>query len=61
MKLKKFLEIYDDWNEPVYINDDNLNRIAEDKPEVIYHNDELSKRKVVAFGFYDNCLFIRVK
>ena len=53
--------MYDNWNDVIYINDNNLNRLAEENPEIIYHNPNLAEKKVVAFGFYEENLYIRVK
>jgi len=62
MNFKDFLEMYDNWNGIVIVNDDNLKRIAKDKGFLIYENHkELYERKVIAFGFYDNELCIRIK
>lgn len=59
MKLKDFLTRYD-WTGTVCINDDNLNCITKGN----FWNlklHELGDREVVAFGFYDNELCVRVK
>ena len=62
MKLREFLSMYDNWNGVVCINDDDLNLISRNKPEVVLscHGD-LYLKQVVAFGFYDNELCVRVK
>ena len=61
MKCREFLNMYDNWNEVVCINDDNLNLIVKDKPSVALSHKNVFEMEVVAFGFYDNELCIRVK
>ena len=62
MKFKDFLEMFDDWNRTVVVNDDNLERIVSDKGYIVWEShQELYERKVIAFGFYDNELCIRIK
>lgn len=63
MKLKDFLELYDNWNGIVKINDDNLNCIVKDKGWVVAESDdkEMMNSNVVSFGYYDNELCIRIK
>lgn len=62
MRFEDFLVMFDDWNRTVIVNNDNLERITSDKGFLIYENHkELFDREVVAFGFYDNELCIRIK
>ena len=74
MNFKEFLTMYDNWNGIVKVNDNNLKTIIKGKGFEIYdcnakfHNkatikdyDQLFERKVIAFGFYDNELCVRVK
>lgn len=60
MKLRDFLELYDNWNGVLVINDDNLNCLCYGD----FWNAKISdfeNREVVAFGFYDNELCVRVR
>jgi len=61
MKCREFLNMYDNWNGFVCINDDNLNLIIRDKPSAALSYKNVFEMEVVAFGFYDNELCIRVK
>lgn len=67
MKFKVFLDMYDDWNGTTKVNDDNLNCIVKARTMDIGFNDTdtdysyLYDKEVVAFGFYDGELCIRVK
>lgn len=60
MKLRDFLELYDNWNGVLVINDDNLNCLCYGD----FWNEKISdfeNHEVVAFGFYDNELCVRVR
>lgn len=62
IKLKEFLEMYDDWNGVTIINDNNLNRICKGKTVNIYESrKDLYEKDIVSFGFYDKELCIRVR
>lgn len=74
MTFKQFMEMYDNWNETTKVNDDNLDTIVHgatiDIMECIEPIHELSKvenynalfeMEVVAFGFYDDELCVRLK
>ena len=61
MKCREFLDMYDNWNGIVCINDDNLNIIVKDKPDIVLSYKDTYEKEVVAFGFYDNELCIRVR
>jgi len=61
MTLKEFLELYDNWNHAVVINDDELNPIVKAVPGYILSRCDLGGKEVVAFGFYDGELGVRVK
>lgn len=73
MKLKDFIKLYDNWNGVIVVNDDNLNciikarinalmlRVATGKTDSEkYDIDDLMNKTVVAFGFYDNELCVRI-
>lgn len=70
MNFKKFIEMYDNWNGTIKINDDNLETIIKGKIIDIVENHctvfiardciNLLEMKVIAFGFYDNELCVRV-
>ena len=63
MKLKDFLELYDNWNGIVKINDNNLNCIVKDKGYIIAesNNEKMMNGEVVSFGYYDGELCIRIE
>jgi hypothetical protein len=61
MRLEEFLEMYDNWNSDVVINDDELNPIIRGRPSYILSWGNVGGKKVVAFGFYDGELAVRVK
>lgn len=62
MKFKKFMEIYDNWNGVTRVNDNNLNTIIVDATvKIMETRADLFDRKVLAFGFYDGELCVRVK
>ena len=67
MNFKQFLDMYDDWNGITKVNDDNGNCIVKVKTSDIGFNDGdvdysyLYDKEVVAFGFYDGELCVRVK
>ena len=61
MTLKDFLDTYDNWDGIVKVNDDNLNTIAKDNIITIMETrKDLYDKEVVAFGFYDGELTIRI-
>ena len=60
MKLRDFVYLYDNWNGILVVNDDNLNPIVKGKVEVALSHGNICKKEVVAFGFYDNELCVRV-
>lgn len=61
MTLREFLDLYDNWNGVICINDDNLNLVVKGNPYVVLSYEKLIEMKVVAFGFYDNELCVRVR
>lgn len=62
MNFKEFMELYDNWNGVTRVNDDNLNMIVEGNTCRIYEeNEDLHEKEVVAFGFYDGILTVRVR
>ena len=62
MKFKKLLELYDDWNGITVVNDKNSKRIVRDNTLTIFETrKDLYEKEVIAFGFYDNELCVRVK
>ena len=60
MKLRDFLNLYDNWNGVLVINDDNLDCLYYGNFWSIKISD-FENREVVAFGFYDNELCVRVR
>lgn len=62
MNFKDFMEMYDNWNGITRVNDNDLNMIIEDRTNIIMDNRRyLYDKKVVAFGFYDGLMTVRVK
>ena len=74
MKLRQFMNIYDNWNGVTKINDDDLNTIVAGRTlDIMYRKadfepsayikdyEQLFKMKVVSFGFYDDELCVRVR
>lgn len=62
MNFKDFMEMYDNWNGVTRVNDNDLNMIVEDRTDIIMDNrKDLYDKEVVAFGFYDRLITVRVK
>lgn len=72
MILYNFLNMYDNWNGHITINDDDLNPIIKGKVHEVAEKytdahgryktySGVMAMKVVAFGFYDNELTVRVR
>ena len=59
MKLRDFVDLCDNWNGILVVNDDNLKPTVKDKVEAAALS--LYEKEVVAFGFYDNELYVRVR
>lgn len=54
--------MYDNWNGVTRVNDNDLNMIVEDRTNIIMDNRKnLYNKEVVAFGFYDGLMTVRVK
>lgn len=61
MRLEEFLEMYDNWNRDVVLNDDELCPIIKGLPAYILSCGNTGRKEVVAFGFYDGELAVRVR
>ena len=62
MKFKKFMDMYDNWNGITRVNDNKLKTIIEEKTHVVMDTRaDLFDKKVVAFGFYDGVMTVRVR
>lgn len=71
MKFEQFMEMYDNWNENIKVNNDNLETIVEETAIEIMecipalngveNYGKLFEMEVVSFGFYDGELCVRVK
>lgn len=62
MNFKDFIEMYDNWNGVTRVNDNDLDMIVEDRTNIIMDNrKDLYDKEVVAFGFYDGLMTVRVK
>ena len=61
MKFKELMDNFEDWNITLVVNDNNLNRIANDIAwKVIENNPSFHNREVVIFGFYDGEMTVRL-
>lgn len=62
MNFKNFMEKYDNWNGITRINDDDLNMIVEDRTiSIMDDRKDIYNKEVVAFGFYDGVMTVRIK
>ena len=64
MKFADFMDLYDNWNGITRVNDDELNPIVEmntDELMDLRENQNIFEKEVVAFGFYDGVLTVRIK
>ena len=62
MRFKQFMSMYDNWNETLVVNDDNLNCITKGNTVAVMETrKDLYDKEVVAFGFYDGEFCVRVK
>lgn len=62
MKFEEFMDMYDNWNGKTCVNDNSLNRIIEERTLVIMETRfDLFDKEVVAFGFYEGVLTVRLK
>ena len=61
MKLGTFLEMYDHWKGKALINDNNLNKIVQDRTITIYEQrKDLLERTVLSFDFHNDIIIIRI-
>lgn len=62
MKFKEFMNLYDNWNGKMTVNDDDLKPIIGGNIyDIMVKRRDLLDRKVVAFGFYDGVMTVRIK
>ena len=64
MKFADFMNLYDNWNGTTRVNDNELNPIVEMRTVMLMdlkENQNLFEKEVVAFGFYDGVLTVRIK
>ena len=64
MKFADFMDLYDNWNGTTRVNDNELNPIVEMRTVMLMdlrENQNLFEKEVVAFGFYDDVLTVRIK
>ena len=62
MKLYKFINMFDNWNIDTVVNDNELKVIvAGNTYAIMEKRRDLYNKEVVAFGFYDGQLTVRVK
>lgn len=60
MTLREFIEIYDNWNGYTCINDNNLYARVKTVQIDNGNYERALNAKVIAFGFYDDELCVRV-
>lgn len=62
IRFKEFMDMYDNWNGITRVNDNELNMIIEERTNILMDTrKDLYKKEVVAFGFYDGIMTVRVK
>ena len=62
MSFKNFMDMYDNWNGVARVNDNKLNMIIEERTNILMDTrKDLYDKEVVAFGFYDGLMTVRVK
>ena len=62
MRFKEFMNLFDNWNGITKVNDDKLQCIVKGNTyDVVAEREDLHNMVVVAFGFYDNELCVRVR
>ena len=62
MKFKDFMDLYDNWNGTLVVNDNNLDLIVKGNTlDIMDTEEKLFEKEVVAFGFYDDELAVRIK
>lgn len=61
MKLREFLNMYDNWDIMVCIHNENLDLIIHGTPAIVLSYKDTYQKEVVSFGFYDNELCVKVK
>ena len=64
MKFADLMNLYDNWNGTTRVNDNELNPIVEMRTVMLMdlkENQNLFEKEVVAFGFYDGVLTVRIK
>ena len=64
MRLKDLLDVYDNWDNDIVINDDDLKPILKGRIMDLYNDekiDDFLDWDVVAFGFYDGEIAVRIR
>lgn len=64
MRLRDLLDAYDNWDNDIVINNDNLEPILKGRVMDLYNDGELDDFldwDVVAFGFYDREITVRIR
>lgn len=64
MRLRDLLDTYDNWDNNIVINNDNLEPILKGRVMNLYDDgkmDDLLDWDVVAFGFYDDEIAVRIR
>ena len=69
MKFKDFIEAYDDWEDAININNNDLERIISccNVAELTFHDGilfneykNLIDKEVISFGFWEGELYVRL-
>lgn len=64
MRLKDLLDVYDNWDNDIVINDDDLKPILKGRIMDLYNDekiDDFLDWDVVAFGFYDGEITVWIR
>ena len=62
LKFKEFMGLFDNWSAVLKVNDNNLDFIVKDRAMIIMEKrKDLYDKEVVAFGYYNDELCVRVK
>ena len=64
MRLRDLLDAYDNWDNNIVINNDNLEPILKWRVMNLYDDgklDDFLNWNVIAFGFYDGEIAVRIR
>lgn len=64
MRLRDLLDLYDNWDDDIVINNNELDPILKGRIFTLYDDGDLDRFldcRVVAFGFYDGEITVRIR